>query len=77
MSEDSSFVPSPPIGPTDQPDSPIVSSDDASSTAGPRAPESSQCFYAGLAYGEGAQICMTGYVYYCSNGRWQATPRQC
>jgi hypothetical protein len=77
MSDSESFVPSPPKGATDEPDSPIVQEDDAASTAGPRAPESSQCVYAGQAYGEGANICMTGSVYYCSNGRWVYTPRTC
>lgn len=77
MSENKDFVPSPPLGPTENPDSPIVQEADAVSTAGPQEPESSLCFYDNQAYGEGSRICMLGEVHYCSSGSWVRTGLAC
>jgi len=72
----SDFKPSQPIGPTDEPDSPILDSA-PDSTESERTAAPVTCTYDFQSYGEGARICMTGKIHECTNRGWVSTGKSC
>lgn len=63
------FQPSAAIGSTDQPDSPIVSADDADQAVDTG--DQNVCFYKGITYSDGGQVCSPGgHILECRSGKW-------
>ncbi len=75
MSEN--FIPSKPIGKTDEPDSAKVETQQSDVDDSTKSSSDSTCTYQGSSYSEGSRVCMEGKIYRCTDGAWRNQFENC